>query len=179
MTDNDAKPAVLWLTGLSAAGKTTIAKGVFEALKARNVKVELLDGDLIRDLFPRTGFSKADRDMHIRRVGYLASLLERNDVFVVGAFISPYEETRRFVRGLCKDFIEVHVATPLAVCEKRDPKGLYAKARRGEIKNFTGIDDPYEEPQAPELRIDTTDTDVETCVQAVMDCLDSRGSKKA
>lgn len=128
-------PAVLWFTGLSGSGKTTIAKWVYEELRRRNVHVEYLDGDSIRDLFPATGFGKDDRDQHIRRVGYLASKLEKNGVFVVASFISPYEESRLFVRKLCRHFVEIHVSTPLAVCEARDVKGLYARARRGEIRN--------------------------------------------
>ena len=117
--------------------------------------MEYLDGDSIRDLFPNTGFSKEERDQHVRRVGYLASKLEQNGVFVIASFISPYADSRQFVRGLCKSFIEVHVSTPLQECERRDVKGLYRKARLGEISNFTGISDPYEAPECPELRLDT------------------------
>ena len=162
-------PAVIWLTGLPASGKSTIAEGVFKYLGANGIRVEHLDGDVVRKMFPKTGFSKEERDRHIRRVGYLAAMLEKHDVTVVASFISPYREAREFVRSQCKKFIEVYIATPLEVCEKRDPKGLYAKARRGEIKEFTGIDDPYEEPQLPDLRIDTTNQTVEESVQMVID----------
>ncbi len=148
--------SVIWFTGLSGSGKSTIADWVTEELRRQGMRVERLDGDTIRDIFPATGFTKPERDAHVRRVGYLASRLERNGVFVVASLVSPYRESRDFVRGLCGRFIEVHVATPLEECERRDVKGLYAKARRGEIKNFTGIDDPYEEPESPELRLDTT-----------------------
>jgi adenylylsulfate kinase len=162
-------PAVIWLTGLPSSGKTTIAQGVVKYLSKNKIRVEHLDGDVMRKLFPQTGFSKEGRDQHIRRVGHLAALLEKHDVTVVASFISPYHEAREFVRSLCKNFIEIYVSTPLEVCEQRDPKGLYAKARRGEIREFTGIDDPYEEPLNPELNIDTTNQTVQESVQVVVD----------
>lgn len=164
-------PAVVWFTGLSGAGKSTIADLVYERLKARGLKVERLDGDTVRDIFPATGFTRPERDAHIRRVGYLASKLEQNGVFVVASFVSPYEESRQFVRGLGRRFVEVHVATSLEECERRDVKGLYARARRGEIRNFTGIDDPYEEPSKPELRLDVGPTP-EQSAAAVLAYLD-------
>lgn len=154
-------PAVIWLTGLSGSGKSTIAVWVAQALEREGHKVERLDGDTIRDIFPATGFTRPERDQHIRRVGYLASRLEKNGVFVVASLVSPYQDSRDFVRGLCHRFLEVYVATPLEECERRDAKGLYAKARRGEIANFTGIDDPYEPPSAPELTVDTSGQSVE------------------
>jgi adenylylsulfate kinase len=147
---------ILWFTGLSGSGKSTLARRVFAEVERRGRPAEYLDGDEIRALFPRTGFSKEERDAHVRRVGHLAALLEKHGVFVVASLVSPYAASRDFVRGLSQKFVEVHVSTPLAVCEKRDVKGLYAKARRGEIKNFTGVDDPYEPPVAPELTIDTS-----------------------
>lgn len=150
-----AKPAVLWFTGLSGSGKSTIASRVVDDLRRAGNEVENLDGDAIREIFPQTGFTRSDRDAHVRRVGYLASRLESHGIFVVASLISPYEESRRFVRGLCANFIEIHVSTPLEECERRDIKGLYAKARRGEITGFTGIDDPYEPPVNPEVTIDT------------------------
>jgi adenylylsulfate kinase len=149
-------PAVIWFTGLSGSGKSTIADGVAQDLISRGYRVERLDGDSIRNIFPNTGFTRPERDEHIRRVGFLASTLEKNGVFVVASFVSPYEDSRRFVRGLCRNFVEVYVATPLEECERRDTKGLYARARRGEIANFTGISDPYEIPSSPELVVDTT-----------------------
>jgi adenylylsulfate kinase len=164
-------PAVIWLTGLSASGKSTIAEGLVDYLSKNGDRVEHLDGDVVRKMFPKTGFSKEERDRHIRRVGYLAAMLEKHDVTVVASFISPYREAREFVRSLCKNFIEVHIATPLEVCEQRDPKGLYAKARKGEIKDFTGVNDPYEEPLKPELRIDTTNQSVEESVKIVIDAI--------
>ncbi len=165
----EIKPAVLWFTGLPAAGKTTLALAVFKELERKGLKVEHLDGDNIRNIFPKTGFSKEERDRHIKRVGFLASKLEKNRVFVIASFISPYREVRDFIRNeLCNNFIEIHVATPLNVCEQRDPKGLYAKARKKEITNFTGIDDPYEEPTNPELSIDTTNLSVQEAVKKIL-----------
>jgi adenylylsulfate kinase len=162
-------PAVIWLTGLSGSGKSTIAKWVAQALEREGHKVERLDGDTIRDIFPATGFTRPERDQHIRRVGYLASRLEKNGVFVVASLVSPYQESRDFVRGLCDRFLEIHIATPLEECERRDVKGLYAKARRGEITNFTGIDDPYEPPAAPELTVDTSGLSVEEAGRQILE----------
>jgi adenylylsulfate kinase len=164
-------PAVIWLTGLPASGKSTIAKGVFRYLSENGHRVEHLDGDEVRTIFPQTGFSKTERDLHIRRIGYLAALLEKHDVTVVASFISPYRIARDFVRGLCRQFIEVYISTPLEICEKRDPKGLYKKARNGEIKEFTGIDDPYEAPLHPELIIDTTNQTIEESVSVLINSI--------
>jgi adenylylsulfate kinase len=158
------QPFVLWFTGLSGSGKTTIALELLKRFQRQGLTVEHLDGDNIRDIFPQTGFTREDRDQHIKRAGFLASRLEKNGVSVIASFISPYTETRGFVRSICQRFIEVHISTPLAACEKRDVKGLYAKARRGEIKSFTGLDDPYEPPTKPELTIDTCNRSVtEVC----------------
>lgn len=167
-------PAVVWFTGLSGAGKSTVAAWVARELESRGVALEVLDGDSLRDIFPNTGFSKAERDAHIRRAGYLASRLEHHGVTVVASFVSPYRESRDFVRSLCRNFVEVHVTTPLAECERRDAKGLYARARRGEIRNFTGIDDPYEPPASPELQLDTTAMTVEEAGRRVLDLLEHR-----
>ena len=158
---------VIWLTGLSASGKTTIAEALINNLKDRGHRVEHLDGDLIRKIFPGTGFTREERDRHVKRIGYLAAMLEKHDVFVVASFISPYQEARAFVRSQCKNFFEVYVSTPLAECEKRDPKGLYKKARTGEISNFTGISDPYEPPENPEIEIDTTGITVDEAVTRI------------
>lgn len=148
-------PAVLWLTGLSGAGKTTIAQALVSRLTAAGAEAELIDGDVMRQVFPGTGFSRADRDAHVRRIGYLASRLEAHGTTVVASLISPYRDSRAFVRAACRRFVEIHVATDLAECERRDPKGLYRKARAGEITQFTGLDDPYEPPDAAEIVIDT------------------------
>jgi adenylylsulfate kinase len=166
-----AEGRVVWFTGLSGSGKSTIARQVVERLAEAGQAVEYLDGDAIRDIFPATGFSREERDAHIRRVGFLASRLERHGVTVIASLVSPYRASRDFVRGLCRRFLVVHVATPLEECERRDVKGLYAKARRGEVTRFTGIDDPYEPPKCPELRIDTTGSSVDRSVGLVLGLL--------
>jgi adenylylsulfate kinase len=165
------EPAVVWFTGLSGAGKSAIAQAVCDRLLAAGAKVEYLDGDSIRSVFPQTGYSKPERDAHVKRVGFLASRLEHHGVFVVCALISPYAESRDFVRGLCRRFVEVYVSTPLDECERRDVKGLYRRARRGEIAHFTGLDEGYEPPAAPELRIDTRDISVQEAADLVMTTL--------
>jgi len=165
------KPVVIWLTGLSGAGKSTIAEHLVKKLVQMGHKVEHLDGDSIRNLFPSTGFSNADRDQHIRRVGFLASRLEKHGIDVVASLISPQQESRQFVRGLCTNFIEVYVSTSLEECEKRDPKGLYAKARRGEIFNFTGISSLYEKPENPEITIDTINITAEQAAEKILKTL--------
>lgn len=159
---------VLWFTGLSGSGKSTIARDVVAALEAEGRPVEYLDGDAIREIFPATGFTRPERDAHIRRVGWVASRLERHGVTVVASLVSPYEESRRFVRGLCRHFVEVYVSTPFAECARRDVKGLYAKAQAGQIRNFTGLDDPYEAPSNPELAMDTTHVTVQDAVRQVL-----------
>ena len=156
-----SRPFVMWFTGLSGAGKTTLADRVYQYLKERNMKVERLDGDILRGIFPNTGFTKEERDHHVKRAGFFASRLEQDGVAVIASLISPYKDARKFVRGLCKDFIEVYVKAPLNVCEHRDVKGLYKKARKGEIKNFTGISDPYEAPEHPEIIIETEKESIE------------------
>lgn len=148
--------SVVWFTGVSGAGKSTIADWVAARLSEQRCRVERLDGDAIRGVFPSTGFSRTDRNEHLKRTGYMASRLAHHDVIVLASFVSPYRESREFARQLCPSFIEVYVSTPIEVCERRDVKGLYAKARRGELKNLTGIDDPYEPPVAPEVSLDTT-----------------------
>jgi adenylylsulfate kinase len=173
--ERSAPGAVLWFTGLSGSGKSTIAARVVEELKRRGVAVEYLDGDNIRDIFPATGFTRPERDAHIRRVGWVASRLEAHGVIAVTSLVSPYRESRDFVRGLSRNFREIYISTPFEECEKRDIKGLYAKARRGEVRNFTGLDDPYEPPASPELTIDTRDTSVTEAVRQVLESLERRG----
>jgi len=146
----------VWFTGLSGAGKSTIAEIVIDELRARGRRVELLDGDEVREhLSKGLGFSKEDRDTNIRRIGFVASLLARNGVVAVTAAISPYRAVRDEVRGWIDHFVEVHVATSVEECEARDVKGLYARARAGDIPEFTGVSDPYEPPLHPEIRIET------------------------
>ena len=151
----EPRPAVIWLTGLSGAGKTTLAEGLANQLRGRGYKVEHIDGDTVRTFFPMTGFSRSERDEHVRRVGYLAARLEQHGVVVIASLISPYLATRAFVRALCTNFVEVYVSTPLQECERRDVKGLYGRARRGEVASFTGVSDPYEAPVDAEIVVDT------------------------
>jgi adenylyl-sulfate kinase len=150
----------LWFTGLSGSGKSTIADLVAPELEARGRMVETLDGDVVRThLSHGLGFSKEDRDANVERIGWVASRLTRHGAAVVVSAISPYAEARQKARALVEaegTFVEIHVATPVEECERRDVKGLYAKARAGEIPEFTGVSDPYEEPASPELRLDTT-----------------------
>jgi adenylylsulfate kinase len=170
----EVRPVVVWLTGLPASGKSTLSQRVAEALRGKGFRVEQLDGEMVRRLFPRTGFTRPERDEHVRRLGFLASRLEQQGVCVVAATVSPYADSRDFVRRLCWNFVEVHVATPIAECERRDPKGLYAQARRGEIQNFTGIDDPYEAPVEPDVRVDTSTDTVEQAGARVLAAVERR-----
>jgi len=176
---HELRPAVLWFTGLPSSGKSTLAEGVSRVLGQRGFRVEHLDGDAIRAIFPETGFSPQERDSHIRRVGHLASVLERNGVLVVVSLVSPYAESRRLVRRTCRSFVEVYVSTPLEVCERRDAKGLYARARRGEILDFTGVDAPYEAPERPELTIDTSALSPSEGLARIMDYVDKNFSTAA
>ncbi|MGH2751533.1 MAG: adenylyl-sulfate kinase [Actinomycetota bacterium] len=170
---------VIWFTGLSGSGKTTIAHVLEDKLAAADVPVELLDGDVVREnLSKGLGFSKEDRDTNIRRIAFVAHLLQRNGAFVITAAISPYRAIREEARALCKDFVEVYANAPLEVCEERDVKGLYAKARAGEIKGFTGIDDPYEPPSGPEVEVRTDQLRVEESAQKVVDKLIESGYLK-
>ena len=175
LAQGTSQGVTLWLTGLSGAGKTTIAQKLTETLRTHSSKVEILDGDIIRqNLTKGLGFSKADRDENIRRIGFVAHLLTRNGVFVVVSAISPYAEIRQEVRDRIGNFIEIFVNAPLAVCEERDVKGLYAKARAGEIKGFTGIDDPYEAPTDPDVECRTDLESLEESVGKIMDALRQR-----
>lgn len=148
-----APAPVIWFTGLPGAGKTTLAAALAEALAARGHAVEHLDGDALRALLPATGFSPEARDAHVRWTGVLASRLSAHGVHVLASLVSPQRAARDFVRGLCPRFVEVHVDTPAAECERRDPKGLWARARAGELRDFTGVSAPYEPPLNPELRL--------------------------
>jgi adenylyl-sulfate kinase len=169
----------LWFTGLSGAGKTTIAHFVGPELERRGLVVEYLDGDNVRQhLSKGLGFSKEDRDTNIERVGWVASRLTRQGAAVITAAISPYEETRRKARAMVEEwgaFVEVHVAATVEECARRDVKGLYEKAFRGEIKGFTGVDDPYEAPSDPELVLDTEAHDPEESAQLVVAKLEQLG----
>ena len=159
------KGFTLWFTGLSGSGKTTLARGVETILRQRDMKVEVLDGDIIRqNLSKGLGFSKADRDTNIKRIGFVCKLLTRNGVVAIASAISPYHEVRQFVRKEIGAFVLVYVKCPVDVLIRRDVKGLYEKALSGEIPNFTGISDPYEEPPHPDIVVDTS---VETPQQSI------------
>jgi adenylylsulfate kinase len=160
---------VLWLTGLSGAGKTTVAAKLAPMLAERGHRVELLDGDEVRtNLCQGLGFSREDRDTNIARIGYVASMLAKHGVAVLVAAISPYRQARDQVRALVDTFVEVHVAAPLATCAERDVKGLYAKALAGQIQHFTGISDPYEPPLAPEIVLHTEVQTVDESVHQIL-----------
>jgi adenylyl-sulfate kinase len=169
----------LWFTGLSGSGKTTIAHLVGPELDRRGLVVEYLDGDTVRThLSKGLGFSKEDRDTNIERIGWVASRLTRLGGAVIAAAISPYEETRRKARAMVEEwgaFVEVHVKASVEECARRDVKGLYEKAFAGEIKGFTGVDDPYEAPASPELVIDTEEHDAEESARLIVDTLEELG----
>ena len=169
---NRDRGVVIWFTGLSGSGKTTVAQIVEDKLLDAGIPTEMLDGDVVREnLSKGLGFSKEDRDTNIRRIAFVAHLLQRNGVFVITAAISPYEAVRQEARAMAKDFVEVFADAPLEVCEERDVKGLYAKARAGEIKGFTGIDDPYEAPTDAEIVLATDKLTPEESAQQVIDKL--------
>jgi len=170
----------VWLTGLSGAGKTTVAQSIVNELKASDVNIELLDGDEVRtNLSKGLGFSKEDRDTNIRRIGYVSRLLSRNGVGVIASAISPYREVRDEVRQSItsdgSEFIEVYVQCPIEVLVERDVKGLYKKALAGEIKEFTGVSDPYEEPLNPEVIVKTDSESIEESANRIIGALEARG----
>ena len=170
------KGFVLWFTGLPGSGKTTVAKAVREKLSNAGFKTELLDGDWVRKTInPDAGFTKDERRRHLLRVAWIARLLARNGVAVLCSFVSPYRDVRAEIRKIVEEdapFIEVYTKCSLEECIRRDPKGLYKKALSGEIKNFTGLDDPYEEPESPELVIDTERDSVEKNVSKILEKLE-------
>lgn len=162
----------VWFTGLSGAGKSTIAQALADKLKSEGYGLEILDGDIVRtNLTKGLGFSREDRDENIRRISFVSHLLTRNGVIVLVSAISPYREVREEVRDRIGDFLEVYVSAPLDVCEERDVKGLYKRARAGEIKGFTGIDDPYEAPLNPDIDCQTHQETLEESVAKVMAAL--------
>ncbi len=173
------KGFVLWLTGLPGSGKTTIASKVAEILRQRGYRVELLDGDWVRKTInPDAGFTREERNRHLYRVAWIARLLARNGVIVLCSFVSPYRDTRAKIREIVSEevpFIEVYVKCSLEEVIRRDPKGLYKKALRGEIKHMTGIDDPYEEPLNPEITVDSEHNSVEENASKIISYLEENG----
>ena len=171
---NEHRSAILWFTGLSGAGKSTLAHAVEDYLHRLGIRTFVLDGDNIRQgLCKDLGFSDADRTENIRRIGEVSKLMLDAGVVVMTAFISPFRKDRQLVRDLVKkgDFIEIYCQAPLSVCEERDPKGLYKKARAGQIPEFTGISSPYEEPEKPELINETGKKSVDECVEQIINYL--------
>jgi len=170
------KGVTVWFTGLPCSGKTTIADRLAEILREKGKKVERLDGDIVRQGLTRDlGFSKEDRDKNIERVTFVAKLLTRNDVIVLATFVSPYRARRQKTREEIGEYVEVYVKASVETCIKRDVKGMYKKALAGEIINFTGIDDPYEEPVNPEIVVDTEHESVEESVKKVLNYLEKKG----
>lgn len=168
-----AKGFTLWFTGLSGSGKSTLAERVRDILLERGMKVEVLDGDEVRtNLSKGLGFSKEDRDTNIRRIGWVCHLLTRNDVVAISAAISPYKAIRDENRELIGRFVEVYCECDIETLKGRDPKGLYQKALNGEIKNFTGVSDPYEAPEKPEVVVDTAREEIDTSVQRIVGTLE-------
>lgn len=175
-TQTEPKGFTLWLTGLSGAGKSTLARLVGAELEARGRKVEILDGDEVREFLSRgLGFSKEDRDTNVQRIAYVASLLTRHGAAVITAAISPYRDAREWARRRIVDFVEVYVRCPLETCAERDIKGLYRKAFAGEIPRFTGVSDPYEPPIDPELIVDTHRETPNESAAKVIHCLERLG----
>ena len=174
---DDQRGFTAWFTGLSGSGKSTIAEMLYHELHARGLKTEILDGDVVRqNLSKGLGFSKEDRDTNIRRIAFVANLLTRNGVATICCPISPYKETRDEARALIGNFVEIHVdATVDEIAANRDPKGLYKKALAGEITGFTGVDDPYEAPEDPELVVDTENESPEESLQHVLSALKRLG----
>lgn len=173
---NGQKGFTAWFTGLPCCGKTTVADKVAEILKSKGYQVERLDGDIVREyLTSDLGFSRKDRDENIKRVSFIAKLLSRNGVAVLATFVSPYKEMRNKSRNEIGKFVEIYVKCPVEVCIKRDVKGMYKKALAGKIKNFTGVDDPYETPENPELIIETDKETVDESVEKVLKKLEELG----
>ena len=172
----EKKGFTVWFSGLPSSGKTTIARLLEQELRKRGYKVEVLDGDIVREYFSKgLGFSREDRIENLRRIAYVAHLLSRNGVAVITAAVSPYQEARDRARQMNENFLEVYVKCPVEVCIQRDVKGLYKKALAGEIKNFTGISDPFEEPEHPEVICESDKETPEESMQKVIHALELKG----
>ncbi len=169
------KGVTVWFTGLPCCGKTTIARELKKRLDEKGYDVELLDGDTVRDFIKNRDFSKEGRNKHLRYIGLMGRLISKRGGIVLCTFVSPYRENRDFARSINENFLEIFVKAPLDVCIERDVKGMYKKAMAGEIKGFTGIDDPYEEPDHPELIVETDKESLDESVEKVMALLKERG----
>ena len=170
------KGFTLWFTGLSGSGKSVLADAIAEDLRNRGMKVERLDGDIVRkSLTKDLGFTEEDRNMNIERVTFVAKLLTRNGVAVLASFISPYNKIRAYSRKEIGDYILVYVKCPLEICEDRDPKGMYSKARAGQIKNFTGINHPFEEPDSADIIVETDKQSIEESKEIILKALERMG----
>lgn len=170
------KGATIWFTGLPCSGKTTLALRLNEELQKRGYEPEALDGDVTRKYLSKgLGFSKEDRDENIRRVGFVCSLLTRHGAITTAAFVSPYRSIRQEIREMIQNFVEVYVKCPVESCIQRDVKGMYKKALAGEIANFTGVSDPYEEPESPEITVETDKQSIEECVEIILKHLEALG----
>ncbi len=171
----EQKGVTIWFTGLPCCGKTTIAKRVKEKLEDEEIDVELLDGDTVRDYIRNKDFSQEGRNKHLRYIALMAKLLSERGVIVLCTFVSPYRENRDFARSICTHFAEIYVKCPVEICMERDVKGMYKKAMKGEIKNFTGVDDPYEEPENPAFVLETDRENIEESTGKVLERLEELG----
>ena len=168
----EQKAVVVWLTGLPCSGKTTLAKEIEDYLNKKKLPVQVLDGDIVRKTICKDlGFSREDRNKNVERVSYIAQMLSDNGINVISAFVSPYKEMRDFARKICDNFIEVYVKCDVGECKTRDVKGMYKKAQKGEIKDFTGVQDPFEIPKNPEIIIDTKINSIDDSVQKILNFL--------
>ena len=173
MENRNEAGIVIWLTGLPCSGKTSISKGIEEYFKEKKLPIQRLDGDVVRETISKDlGFSKEDRDLNIERLSYIAQMLSENGANVVSAFVSPYRKMRNFTRDLCENFVEVYVSCDIEECKKRDVKGMYEKALIGKIKDFTGVQDPYEIPENPDIVVNTESESVEESVKKTIDYLE-------
>ena len=168
------QPAVIWLTGLSGSGKGRLSIKIAQYLESKTFKTERIDGPSVRKLFPEIGFSRPERVLHIKRVGLLASTLEKNGIFVVASFVSPDTESREFVKTLCKNFVEIHISTPIDKPVDEAHEKLQNKAKSGELKHFAGINEPYEEPNSPDLRLDLSQISDEDALTQIQQLIDNR-----